>query len=157
MKNPYLLLFPCALILGICIAPVITRAQEDIPPWRLNLDCPRTRQAYRGLEYCTERGGTAHVIVIDLTEPGIRFRYVMATGVDSSGNDGECRDVNRTAKNPDRGCDDPDNPAYYPVMDFSEAFECFPNAAVMIDSDYGAGDHDITDSLDHGPEGFTVV
>jgi uncharacterized protein YigE (DUF2233 family) len=100
--------------------------------------------------------GKARVIVIDLTDPNIRLKYLIASGKDRYGNSGPCRDVNIVAKwnTIGPGCYDPETPSLYPVFSLFDAVEQLPNAAVVIDSDYGAY---TPNNREHGPEGLTVI
>ena len=149
------------LILALLLwtmAVFTARAAPDRPTWRQNLICEPAVQKYRGVEYCTGADGQVHVIVVDLHSPGVRLEYLIAQGVDRNNRYGECKDVNIPRWGPVRGgCADPDNPAYYPVMSLDQAVRRYPNAAAVIDSDYGAGTQDEPRSREHGPEGFTVV
>jgi hypothetical protein len=118
---------------------------------------------------------TVHVIVVDLQAPGIKFEYVIAEGLvgnkdapkvaecnqDKLAISGvnQCIDVNRSTKNlGGPGCNDPNHPMLYPVMEIEHAAQLAEkinaSTAFVITSDYGArtgGDRD------HGPEGLTVV
>ena len=146
-----------AFLLGIFVEPSF--AQEPAIPWLENLDCDRAVQKFRGVEYCTGMDGNAHVIVVDLHEPGVRLEYIIAEGVDRDGvGPSECKDVNRWQKtNFAPGCNDPANPEYYPVMSLVDAVRRNGDTAAVIDSDYGARTLGGDESRDHGPEGFTVV
>lgn len=60
--------------------PAVPAWAQDTPlPWRENLTCDPTLQTYSGIEYCTGLAGDAHVLVVDLHEPGVRFEYVMGS------------------------------------------------------------------------------
>ncbi len=141
----------------------IAWAASDTPPWRQSLSCDPTAQRHSGLEYCTSEAGKVHVVVVDLHSPGVRLEYVIAEGLDGSGQFGECQDVNTRLSGRVRGgCIDPDYPAYYPVMTLEGAAELAEdddtNTAVVIDSDYGAGTQGQPGEYrEHGPEGYTVV
>lgn len=139
----------------LLVNAVPVEAQSELPPWkeRLNCDYP---QIYRGLEYCTGMNGKARVIVIDLTDPDIRLKYLIANGKDRYGNIGPCRDVNIVAdwNKIGPGCFDPQKPSLYPVFSLFDAVKQLPNAAVVIDSDYGAY---TPNNRGHGPEGLTVI
>lgn len=136
------------------------QAQQELPPWRTNLDCDPDQQKFSGIEYCSGKStySNASVIVVDLQAPDIKFEYIIADGTDREGEYGECQDVNRASKKlGGPGCDAPENPFFYPVMDLASALKKFPDAAVVINSDYGATNGDEPGSREHGPEGFTVV
>lgn len=143
------------LLLGMLATPSF--AQDNLPPWRKNLDCDSEVQKYSGVEYCTGLDGNAHVLVIDLHQPGVRLEYVIAEGLDRNKDFGECRDVNIPQWSKGSGCYDPLNSNYYPVMSLLDAVKRNSNAAAVINSDYGAGTQDEPKSREHGPEGFTVV
>ena len=93
----------------------------------------------------------------------MRLEYVIAEGLNKSGQFGECQDVNIPKNGPVRGgCADPANRDYYPVMTLERAVELAKgrdaNAAVVINSDYGAGTQgEPGEFRGHGPEGLTVV
>jgi len=143
-----------ALVLSYFLNTETVKAQGKLPPWKsLNCNYP---QKYRGLEYCTGLGGKARVIVVDLTDQDVRLEYLIASGKDRNGNLGPCKDVNLPAdwNRIGPGCYDPKSPSYYPVFSIFDAIKQLPNAAVLIDSDYGAF---TPDNRGHGPEGFTVI
>lgn len=139
------------------------RAASDDPPWRQHLSCDPAIQKYRGMEFCTGATGQVYVTVVDLRSPDVRLEYVITEGRNKSGQIGECQDVNIPQYGPVRGgCADPNNSAYYPVMTLDKAVELAKNrdvnAAVVIDSDYGAGTQGNPGQFrGHGPEGLTVV
>lgn len=184
------LLFLTVILLITTPAQEVVSAQEDLPLWRQNLDCgEKEDQKHLGVEYCNSsigyhdgKSGTpldgtvkAHVVIVDLLSPGIKFEYMIAEGVigkkdatkvaecteDKIKEEGivECIDVNRSTKDlGGPGCNDPENEFLYPLMDLERAVErarnINPSTAFVITSDYGArtgGDRD------HGPEGLTVV
>jgi len=136
-------------------------AQGKFPPWRQNLDCDSRVQKYRGVDYCTGLGGSAHVLVIDLHESGIRLEYVIALGLDEEdGNQNkphECKDVNLPQWSSGPGCYDLKNERYYPVMSLLDAVRRNSNTVAVINSDYGAGTQSEPESRGHGPEGLAVV
>lgn len=149
-------------------AAPLSQDQTSPPKWRMTLNCDRAIQKYRGLEYCTGDDGRAHVIVVDLQSAGIQFEYVIAKGNDKDGRFDVCHDVNRYDEKAGKGlkrggCNDPSNPAYYPVMSLLEASARQAGTAVVVDTDYGAGTQDprpqdpSKGSREHGPEGLTVV
>jgi hypothetical protein len=153
----------CALVLLVWMAlGSVTAAAAASPPWRQHLSCDLDPK-YSGLEYCTGADGKVHVVVVDLHSPGVRLEYVIAEGLNKAGEFGECQDVNRSTKQlGGRGCDDPDNLNYYPVMALRSAVGLArgrdSNTAVVIDSDYGAGTQGNPGEFrEHGAEGFTVV
>jgi len=151
-----------ALLLWIGVGSTVWAAPV-IPTWRERLWCDAAAQKHRGLEYCTAAAGQVHVVVVDLQSPGIGLEYVIAEGLNKTGQFGECQDVNVPAYGPVRGgCADKTNPAYYPVMPLDRAVEIgksrTTNLAVVINSDYGAGDQGKPGEFrGHGPEGLTVV
>jgi len=161
-----LLIWPL-VVLFLSLATFSSYAQEEIPPWKKNLKCNgelREWQIYSGLEYCTGLNEQAHVIIVDLYDPGIRIEYVIAVGKDKYGVSGFCRDVNTIAvvtdednPRPGPGCSDPEVNNYYPVLSIFDAVKRDETVAVMINTDYGAGTQDEPGSRAHGPEGFTVV
>ena len=134
---------------------VPVKAQTQDPPWKTNLNCDYP-QNYRGLEYCTGMDGKARVIVLDLTDQDIRLKYLIASGKDRYGNFGPCKDVNLPGdwNKIGPGCYDPSNSNYYPVFPLSDAIKALPDAAVIIDSDYGAW---TPNNRGHGPEGLAVI
>jgi hypothetical protein len=149
-----------AFLFGILVIPSV--AQDPPPPWRENLDCDRAVQKYSGVEYCTGSGGNVHVLVVDLHESGVRLEYVIAEGLNKKSKPGdepsECQDVNVPSWSPKGpGCYDPKNELYYPVMSLLDAVNRNDDAAVVINTDYGAGTQEEPKSREHGPEGFTVV
>jgi len=154
--------FVLALLLWIGLATAVWAA-PDAPPWRQHLSCDPTAQKHRGLEYCTAAEGQIHLVVVDLHESGVRLEYVIAEGLNKSGQLGECQDVNIPRYGPVRGgCADPTNRDYYPVMTLDRAVELAQdrdnNTAVVIDSDYGAGTQGNPGQFrGHGPEGLTIV
>jgi len=158
-----------ALLLWMGFALAVWAA-PDTPIWRQYLSCDPAAQKHRGLEYCTVAEGQIDVVVVDLHESGVRLEYVIAEGLNKSGQFGECQDVNTPQNGPVRGgCADrdksahyPDGSAYYPVMTLDRAVEIAgsrdANVAVVINSDYGAGDQGKPGAFrGHGPEGLTVV
>lgn len=141
-------------------------AQVNSPPWRENLNClPREEQIYQGLEFCTARimiegmgSRRAHIVVVDLFSPGVSLQYVIAEGYARDNTFGPCRDVNVPKNSTGPGCyTNRRHPDWYPVMSLPEAARRFPNTAVVINSDYGAGDHGNNAFRGHGPEGFAVI
>jgi len=147
-------------LLFLLISPTSVIAQEanDEPPWYRNLSCEDNQQQYQGVEYCTDLDGRAHVLVIDLEDrSGIRFEYIIASGIDRNGNFGPCGDVNIPRWSSGPGCAVPNNVTYYPIMSLTEAVGRFPNAAAVINTDYGAGSQDEPASRGHGPEGLTII
>jgi hypothetical protein len=147
-------------------------AQGAQPRWREKLNCePREQQVYQGVEYCAGKVSSedgehfAHVIVVDTHASGVRLEYIIAEGVDNKGNFGPCRDVNITAWGK-VGCNDPDEPQYYPVMSFDRAIAraWALGAAALINGDYSACtqsenycDQHGMPYRAHGPEGLTIV
>lgn len=138
-------------------------AQDSKLVWQQNLTCTPKDEKYQGITYCwdtiSNQNGTTskvHVMVIDLKTSGVRFEYVLASGVNRSGQMGICQDVNRTEKGR-IGCDVPNNPTLYPLIEFDDAISRFNNTAIVITADYGAGDQNKPKSEEHGPEGLTVV
>ncbi|MCP4168819.1 MAG: hypothetical protein GY759_23385 [Chloroflexi bacterium] len=162
MAEPLYVAKSVALRLGVVIILVglslvisfsVVHAQET-PLWRQNLTCDGVEQRFQGLEYCTDASGTIHVIVVDMNSPAIQFEYVIAEGLNGKDDTyGECLDVNVPQYGPVRGgCHVPGNPAKYPALSLSEAISRYPQAAVIVNSDYWG-----SDGNKHGPEGFTVV
>lgn len=155
----YILSIFLVLFLSYFLVIDLAYAQDDKPAWQQNLTCDPDLQKYQDMEYCTGLNGQAHVIVIDLQSSGIHFDYVIAEGMDRNGNGpNECQDVNIPrwyTKGP--GCYDPRNSEYYPVLSLYDAVDRFGDAAVIINSDYGAGTQNQPASRGHGPEGFTVL
>jgi hypothetical protein len=149
-----MIFFVLAVLALSCLNTGRVKAQSELPPWK-NLNC-NYPQKYRGLEYCTGMDGKARVIVIDLTDPEIRLKYLIASGTDRYGSFGPCKDVNLPAdwNKIGPGCYDPKNRNYYPVFSLFDAINKLPTAAVIIDSDYGAY---TPTNRGHGPEGFTVI
>lgn len=158
-------------LLSVCFVPLLVlmlanhhvKAQNPQPIWQQNLTCSPQNEKYQGITYCSatianenKTTSIVHVIVIELNSPGIGFEYVLASGVNKAGDMEICQDVNRTEKGR-IGCDDPNNPQYYPLIEFSDAATRFANTAVVITADYGAGDQNPPASRDHGPEGLTIV
>lgn len=89
-------------IIMICILfpQFPSHAEEEISStdWRGDSICPSTHQIHNGILFCTgidDTDGMFHVIVVDLSAPGVHFEYVMPEG-GSQGHDGvnECRDPN---------------------------------------------------------------
>jgi hypothetical protein len=141
------------------IIPIPVSAQGN--NWQTDLDCADSQ--YQGITYCqglipNDNSTTTniHVIAVDLQAAGVHFEYIIASGKDKNGNIAECRDVNRTAKGR-IGCDDPKNPAYYPLLPWDQTITPFSDTAVLVTSDYGAGDQNVPSSREHGPEGLTIV
>ena len=143
------------LVLSCALNAVPAKAQTQDPPWKKNLNCDYP-QKYRGLEYCTGLDGKANVIVIDLNDPDIRLNYLIASGKDRYGNSGPCKDVNMPGEwnKIGPGCYDPANPNYYPVFSLFDAIKMLPDAAFILDSDYGAW---TPDNRGHGPEGLAII
>ena len=90
------LLLMIAILFIAAPAQMKVFAQDDLPPWRQNLDCgEKEDQTRAGVEYCTSAIGyhdggtktpldgsvTVHVIVVDLQAAGIEFEYVIAEGL----------------------------------------------------------------------------
>lgn len=146
------------LVLLFLLCGQVTRAgaQSNGPLKPGEVTCG-SEQKYKGLEFCRINDGKGYVVVADLNTSGMRLEYVIAAGKDRNGKYGECQDVNRPDKSSQKGCYEEGHPNYFPVMSLSEAVSRYPNAAVVIDSDYGAGTQSQPDSRDHGPEGFTVM
>lgn len=137
---------------------VIAQGEDAEPPWYQNLTCSDAQQQYQGLEYCTGLNDRAHVLVIDLEDrSGIRFEYIIASGIDRDGNTGPCGDVNIPQWSSGPGCADPANASYYPIMSLTQAVARFPNPAAVMNTDYGAGSQNQPTSRGHGPEGLTVI
>lgn len=134
--------------------------EADPPYWsRGQLHCDPAQQHYAGIEYCTDTDGQIYIVVVDLHSPSLRFEYLIAEGVSKQGRFGECQDVNipglEVAR---RGCGDPNNLDFYPIMSLESAAKRIPDASVVINSDYGAGDQGVYGKYrGHGPEGLTVV
>ena len=133
--------------------PISSYAQENPAPWRETLNCAPENQNYTGIEYCTGLNGKAHVLIIDLHESGIGFEYVIAEGNDRDFTYGECEDVNIPQWSSGPGCYDPSNSNFYPIMSLLDAVNRHPNAAAVINTDYGATNQE----RGHGPEGFAVI
>ncbi len=125
-----------ALVLCCLLNTAPAKAQGELPPWK-NLNC-NYPQKYRGLEYCMGMDGKAYVIVLDLTDQDIRLKYLIASGKDKDGTFGPCKDVNLPQWSTGLGCYDPTNTNFYPVFSLFDAIKEFPDAAAIIDSDYGA-------------------
>lgn len=160
-RRPYtpVYLFILSLLITLMLpSAAIAQEEEDEPPWYRNLNCNDVQQQYQGIEYCTGLNGRAHVLVIDLEDrSGIRFEYIIASGIDRDGNTGPCDDVNLPRWSSGPGCADPNNATYYPIMSLTEAIGRFPDAAAVINTDYGAGSQNEPTSRGHGPEGLTVI
>jgi hypothetical protein len=151
-----------AIFLGVSLAWFCdsgASAQGNEPPWKQVLTCEPGSQHYKGIEYCTKQGqgNPVYVVVIDLNAAGIGLEYVIANGYDRNKNPVECRDVNLPDNSIKEGCVEK-NTNYYPVMALNEAANRFTNTALVIDSDYGAGDHGKPgEHRGHGPEGLAVI
>jgi len=166
LNNTRLFIWPF-IVLFLYLTTIQANAQEEVPPWKKNLKCDAQLnewQIYSGIEYCTGLDGHAHVIIIDLHEPGIRIEYIIATGENKKGESGFCQDVNtvpvvtdKENPRPGPGCSDPNVSNYYPVLSIFEAVERDESVAVVINTDYGAGTQDEPISREHGPEGLTIV
>jgi phosphodiester glycosidase len=144
-------------ILSIAGSSGRVSAAENPPPWVEALDCQKDLQIYKGLQYCITKDGSAYVVVIDLNAENLRIEYVIAEGYDSNGYYGECKDVNIPKYSTGPGCR-ASNIDYYPIMSLTNAAQRIENAAVVINSDYGAGDQGRPGEFrGHGPEGFTVI
>jgi hypothetical protein len=155
-----------ALIFTATIGASPAQAQEGEPPWQHNLECKDEDQHYLGVEYCTQEflGSLFHVIVLDLSSPGLRLEYLIVEGRDRFGNTGECQDVNIPSWSDGPGCHDPDDASLYPVMTLERAVERGNeiNAAVVINADYSActvlsQSCPLGRYRSHGPEGLTVL
>lgn len=140
-----------SLVMGILFYSPVT-AQESSPSWYENLECEKN-QEFRGLEYCFLKAEKAHIIIVDLKSPGIRFEYIIARGEDRDDNEGPCMDVNIPRYSSGNGCHTKNNENMFPIMSITNAASYAGSPTVVIDSDYGAK----TDSQGHGPEGFTVI
>ncbi len=146
------------LLVGLSLHAQPVYAQDEPPPWRQSLTCEPSLQQYRGLEYCTGLDNKAHVIVIDLSDPDIRVKYVIAEGLDRNGLPGPCQDVNIPTWSDGLGCYDPANDQYYPIFSLYNAIKRYPDSAAILNADYGA--YSIGDpktNRGHGPEGLTVI
>jgi hypothetical protein len=130
--------------------------------WRAALTCPPARRQFDGVIYCTgidETGEPVHVVVADMTVPGVTFEYVLPEGISHDRNFlAECRDPNVPQyAGPAGGCATATVPDQYPRLTMMEAVtrarvvRSSPALAAVINADYGA-----TDST-HGPEGLMVV
>jgi hypothetical protein len=156
---------PLALLVLLMLygPPAVPAWAQDTPlPWRENLTCDPALQRYSGIEYCTGLAGDAHVLVVDLHESGVRFEYVIAWGLDryddpEDAKPHECEDVNIPDISSGPGCYDPSNESYYPVMSLLETVRLHEDAALVINTDYGAYPSADPKTRGHGPEGFTVV
>lgn len=147
------------IIFLFMLKPQSVIAQGNLPPWRENLECDRSLQKYRGIEYCTALDGNAYVIIVDLQESGVQIEYIIAEGYDRYGNFGECCDVNLVQGDflSAPGCYDRENSNYYPVMSLLDAVRRVSDVAAVINADYGAHNYDEPNYRGHGPEGFTVI
>lgn len=154
------------LFLSLCLGSILHQsaaAADPQPKWVQNLNCNPAEQKYQGLEYCTwkdpDTGVYSHVIVIDLTSTGIKLEYVIAEGKNRSGKPVECRDVNiPSVSTKGDGCRDVDNEYYYPILSLTDAVARVPDAAAVINTDYGAGDQGKEGEYrGHGPEGLAII
>lgn len=142
------------LIISILFHTYPAEAQSKPPVWQENLTCNQNIQKYKGLEFCTGLSSQANVVVIDLHDPDIHFEYVIAEGINRHGAFGPCQDVNIPDNSSGPGCHEPNNPSHFPVFSLFDAINRFPDAAIVINGDYGATN---VNDRRHGPEGFTVV
>ena len=82
MKRAIIAILFSTVLLG-WIAVTQASAQEELPPWVNEKNCPADLQNSKGLTFCVsdESGkGKVYVIVVDLHSPGIEFEYIIARG-----------------------------------------------------------------------------
>lgn len=128
MPKYTILLLVLVGMLFLCGSPV--QASWGAQAEQLHCDPP----IYYGVQHCVDAGGLAHSIIIDLSDPHIRFRTVLP--INAKGQ--ECNSVNAVSKDPSSIC-----PYPYPFERIESMLQRhIANGAVaIINTDYFGGDH----------------